>query len=39
MIWFWILVIVVGDIYLYIHGARPKDSMWRDEKFEEYRWR
>lgn len=34
MIWI-LLLIIVGDIYLYVHGARPKDSMWRDDKF---RW-
>ena len=34
MIWV-LLLIIVGDIYLYVHGARPKDSMWRDDKF---RW-
>lgn len=34
MIWI-LLLIIVGDIFLYVHGARPKDSMWRDDKF---RW-
>lgn len=33
MIWI-LLLIIVGDIYLYVHGARPKDSMWRDDKFK-----
>lgn len=33
MIWI-LLLIIVGDIYLYIHGARPKNSMWRDDKFK-----
>lgn len=33
MIWI-LFLIIVGDIYLYIHGARPKDSMWRDDKFK-----
>ena len=32
MIWI-LLLIIVGDIYLYLHGVRPKDSMWRDDKF------
>ena len=34
MIWI-LLLIIVGDIFLYVHGARPKDSMWCDDKF---RW-
>lgn len=33
MIWI-LLLIIVGDIFLYVHGARPKDSMWRDDKFK-----
>lgn len=34
MIWI-LLLLIVGDIYLYVKGVRPKDSMWRDDKF---RW-
>lgn len=33
MIWAWILGIIIGDIYLYCKGFRPKNSMWRDEYF------
>lgn len=29
-----IAVLIIGDIYLYVHGARPKNSMWRDDKFK-----
>lgn len=26
-----IAVLIIGDIYLYVHGARPENSIWRDE--------
>lgn len=29
-----VAVLIIGDIYLYVHGVRPKDSMWRDGKFK-----
>lgn len=32
--WILILAIIIGDIYLYVHGARSKDSIWRDDKFK-----
>jgi hypothetical protein len=31
--WILVLAIIVGDIYLYCKGFRPKNSMWRDEYF------
>lgn len=29
MIWI-LLLIIIGDVYLYVKGVRPKDSMWRE---------
>lgn len=31
--WVILLLIIVGDVYLYVKGYRPKDSMWTDDKF------
>lgn len=34
-----ILFIIVGDIWLYLHGGRQENTMWNDEKFiNKYRW-
>lgn len=26
-----VAVLIIGDLWLYIHGARPEGSIWRDE--------
>ena len=26
-----IAVLIVGDLWLYVHSARPENSIWRDE--------
>lgn len=26
-----ILIIIIGDIWLYVKGVRPENSMWREE--------
>lgn len=34
-----ILFIIVGDVWLYLHGGRQENTMWNDEKFiNKYRW-
>ena len=39
MVFILLALIAIGDIYLYIKGVRPKNSMWRDEVFtNKYRW-
>ena len=35
--WVLILAIIIGDIYLYVHGARPENTIWCDEKFGWYK--
>lgn len=26
-----VAVLIIGDLWLYAHGARPEKSIWRDE--------
>ena len=26
-----IAVLIVGDLWLYVHGARPENSIWKNE--------
>lgn len=27
-----VIALIVGDLWLYVHGARPENSIWRDSE-------
>ena len=37
--WIVLIAIIVGDVWLYLHGGRQENTIWNDEKFiNKYHW-